>query len=88
MKSLLVGTGHYLSKVYNYHDSRACGYKRSEILSRLDWYWMGLVFVRVRLCVNLCLLLDNSLCLLLDNNICLLLDITLCGHVLLNRDIG
>jgi hypothetical protein len=22
-------------KVYNYHDSRACGYKRSEILSRL-----------------------------------------------------
>jgi hypothetical protein len=36
MKSLLVGTGRYLCKVYNYHDSRACDYKRSEILSRLD----------------------------------------------------
>jgi hypothetical protein len=36
MKSLLVGTGRYLCKVYNYHDSRACSYKWSEILSRLD----------------------------------------------------
>jgi hypothetical protein len=36
MKSLLVGTGHYLCKVYNYHDSRACGYKRSGILFCLD----------------------------------------------------
>jgi hypothetical protein len=26
----------YLCKVYNYHDSRACGYKRSGILFRLD----------------------------------------------------
>jgi hypothetical protein len=36
MKSLLVGTGRYLCKVYNYHDSRACGYKRSGILFWLD----------------------------------------------------
>jgi hypothetical protein len=28
----------------------------------------------VRLCVSLCLLLDNNLCLLLDTNLCLLLD--------------
>jgi hypothetical protein len=42
MKSLLMGTGHYLCKMYNYHDSRACSYKRSEILSRLDsMVWMG-----------------------------------------------
>jgi hypothetical protein len=32
----------------------------------------------VRLCVNLCLLLDNNLCLLLDNNCCLLLDKRIC----------
>jgi hypothetical protein len=32
----------------------------------------------VRLCVNLCLLLDNNLCLMLDNNFCLLLDNNLC----------
>jgi hypothetical protein len=36
MKSLLVGTERYLCKVYNYHDSRACGYKRSRIL-----FWLG-----------------------------------------------
>jgi hypothetical protein len=78
MKSLLMGTGHYLCKVYNYHDTRACGYKQSGILSRLDGYWMGLVLVRVRLCVNLCLLLDNNPCLLLDNNLCLLLDNNIC----------
>jgi hypothetical protein len=36
MKSLLVGTGRYLCKVYNYHDSRACGYKWSVILFWLD----------------------------------------------------
>jgi hypothetical protein len=80
--------GTYLYRVYNYHDSRACGYHRSVILSRLDGYWMGLVLMRVRLYANLYLLLDNNICLLLDNNICLLLDITLCGHVLLNWDIG
>jgi hypothetical protein len=33
--------------------------------------WLG---ESVRLCVNLCLLLDNNICLPLDNNICLLLD--------------
>jgi hypothetical protein len=32
LKSLLVGTWRYLCKVYNYHDSRACGYKWSGIL--------------------------------------------------------
>jgi hypothetical protein len=34
-----------------------------------DWFRES-----VRLCVNLCLLLDNNLCLLLDDNIRLLLD--------------
>jgi hypothetical protein len=37
----------------------------------IGWDWFG---ESVRLCVNLCLLLDNNLCLLLDDNICLLLD--------------
>jgi hypothetical protein len=36
MKSLLVITWYYICKVYKYHDSRACGYNRSEILFRLD----------------------------------------------------
>jgi hypothetical protein len=36
MKSLLVGTRRYLYKVYNYHDSRAYGYKRSGILPRIE----------------------------------------------------
>jgi hypothetical protein len=36
MKSLLVGTWRYLCKVYNYHDSRACGYKRYGVLFWLD----------------------------------------------------
>jgi hypothetical protein len=36
MKSLLVSTGRYLCKVYKYHDSRACGYKRSRIHFWLD----------------------------------------------------
>jgi hypothetical protein len=31
-----MGTGRYLCKVYNYYDSRACGYKQSGILFRLD----------------------------------------------------
>jgi hypothetical protein len=79
MKSLLVGTGRYLCKVYNYHDSRACSYKRSGILSRLDGYLDEIGFGEsVRLCVNLCFLLDNNLCLLLNNNLCLLLDNNLC----------
>jgi hypothetical protein len=36
MKSLLVGTGRYLCKVYNYHDSQPCGYQWSRILFSLD----------------------------------------------------
>jgi hypothetical protein len=32
MKSLLMGTERYICEVYNYHDSRASGYKRSGIL--------------------------------------------------------
>jgi hypothetical protein len=53
--------------VYNYYDSRACGYMQSGILSRLDGYLDGISFNEsVRLCVNLCLLLDNNPCLLLD----------------------
>jgi hypothetical protein len=46
MKSLRVGTGYNLSRVYNYHDSRAYGYKRSGILfwlDGLDGDGMGLV---------------------------------------------
>jgi hypothetical protein len=83
--------------VYNCHDRRACSYKQSRILSRLDGYLDEIGFGEsVRLCVNLCLLLDNNLyllldknvCLLLDKNVCLLLDITLYGYVLLNWDIG
>jgi hypothetical protein len=32
MKSLLMGIGYNLCRVYNCHDSRACGYKRCGIL--------------------------------------------------------
>jgi hypothetical protein len=57
----------------------------------IGWDWFG---ESVRVCVNLCLLLDNNLCLLLDinlylllvNNLCLLLDNNLC--LLLNNNIG
>jgi hypothetical protein len=57
--------------VYNYHDSRACGYKWSGILFRLDGYWMGLILVRVWdfvitfvFCwtIPFCLRWDNVLC--------------------------
>jgi hypothetical protein len=41
----------------------------------IGWDWFG---ESMRLCVNLCLLLDNNLCLLLDNNLCLLLGNKLC----------
>jgi hypothetical protein len=44
-------------------------------LMGIGWDWFG---ESVRLCVNLCLLLDNNLCLLLDNNLCLLLDNNIC----------
>jgi hypothetical protein len=65
--------------VYNYHDSRACGHKRSRIRSRLDGYLDRIGFGEsVRLCVNICLLLDNNLCVLLDNNLCLLFDNNIC----------
>jgi hypothetical protein len=49
MKSVLVSTGYYLCKVYNYHDSQACIYKRSGILPRIEgmvWFWFS--------CVKLC----------------------------------
>jgi hypothetical protein len=42
MKSLPMGLGRYLCKVYNYHDSRAYGYKRSGNLFWLDgMVWDG-----------------------------------------------
>jgi hypothetical protein len=58
MKSLLIGTGRYVCKVYNYHDSQACGYTRSGVLPRIDgmvwewfcygmvmaWYWIEIIF--------------------------------------------
>jgi hypothetical protein len=58
MKSLLVGTGCYLCKVYNYHDSRACGYKRFG--SSFDYMvWMGMRWNWSSLCgifvITLCL---------------------------------
>jgi hypothetical protein len=42
-----MGTGRYICKVYNYHDSRACGYKHYGILSRLvglgvEWFGFSL----------------------------------------------
>jgi hypothetical protein len=54
MKLLLMGIGRYLCKVYNYHDSRACGYKRSGILFWLD----GLDENRVELVKPLWILCD------------------------------
>jgi hypothetical protein len=63
MKSLLVGIGCYLCKVYNYHDSRACGYKRYGILPRIDglgmgveWssFWLSCVIYRIPLWITLC----------------------------------
>jgi hypothetical protein len=76
MKSLLVGIGRYLCKVYNYHDSRACGYKRSRILPRIEgmvWEWSGwmdgygfgiALWYRVilcALCAPLCIILCDIL---------------------------
>jgi hypothetical protein len=47
-----MGTGHYLCKVYNYHDSRAHSHERFGILSRLAgfgcemvWFGFGLAYV-------------------------------------------
>jgi hypothetical protein len=48
-------TKHYLCKVYNYHDSRACGYKRSRILPRIvGLVRNGVVFVE-NFVIPLCL---------------------------------
>jgi hypothetical protein len=41
----------------------------------IGWDWFG---ESVRLCVNLCLLLDNNIYLLLDNNISLWWDYVFC----------
>jgi hypothetical protein len=49
----------------------------------IGWDWFG---ESVRLCVNICLLLDNNLRLLLGNNLCLALDNNLC--LLLDNNIG
>jgi hypothetical protein len=46
-----VATGRYLCKMYNYHDSQACGYKRSRILSRLVGLvcgMVGMILVQIR----------------------------------------
>jgi hypothetical protein len=54
MKSLCVGIGTNLCKVYKYHDSRNCSYMRSRILPRIEgmgmeWLWLwnnfGMVMV-------------------------------------------
>jgi hypothetical protein len=63
MKSLRVGSRRYLYKVYNYHDSRACDYKRSGILPRIEgmvWEWDGWIWFGTTLwyCVILCALCD------------------------------
>jgi hypothetical protein len=53
MKSLLMGTGCYLCKVYNYHDSQACGYKRFGFLPRIEamvWEWDSFVVLCDPLC--------------------------------------
>jgi hypothetical protein len=53
MKSLLVDTGHYFYKVYSYHDSRACDYKRSGIHPRIEgmvWKWNSFVVLCDLLC--------------------------------------
>jgi hypothetical protein len=48
MKSLLVGTGCYLCKVYKYHESQACDYKRSRILHRIvGMVGNGVVFMEI-----------------------------------------
>jgi hypothetical protein len=50
--------------VYNYHDSRACGYKRSRILPRLDGIGNGMVLDMVSGVgfVELCHLYIELLC--------------------------
>jgi hypothetical protein len=67
MKSLHMGTGRYLCKMYNYHDSRACGYKWSDMLPRIEgmvWEWDGWIWFGTTLwyCVILCDPLWIKLC--------------------------
>jgi hypothetical protein len=48
-----MGTRLYLYKVYKYHDSRACSYKQSGILSRLVGLcmeWLGFWLSCAKLC--------------------------------------
>jgi hypothetical protein len=45
MKSLRVGQGANLCRVYNYHDSRAYSYKWSGILPKIDGFGMVLVWL-------------------------------------------
>jgi hypothetical protein len=65
-----MGTGCYIYKVYNYHNIRTCGYKRSGMLSRLvglvvEWFvWLS--------CVELCDLLNP----LVDHVVCILFNTT------------
>jgi hypothetical protein len=50
--------------------------------SRIRWLMDGIGFGEsVRLCDNLCVLLDNNFFLLLDNNICLLWDNVFCSTI-------
>jgi hypothetical protein len=62
-----MGTGRYHCKVYNYHDTRACSYKRSGILSRLvglcvEWssFWLSHVIYRTPLWITLFGILFNT----------------------------
>jgi hypothetical protein len=51
MESLLVGTGYKPLQSVNYHDSRALGYERSEVLIGLvgfEMVWIGYVWMRNR----------------------------------------
>jgi hypothetical protein len=66
MKSLLVDTGCYVCKVYNYHYSQACSYKQSGILFwlvGLASYGMVLVYSLSKPCDPLChlCLFDHTL---------------------------
>jgi hypothetical protein len=36
-----MGTGRYLCKAYNYHNSRACSYMQSGILPRIEGIHLG-----------------------------------------------
>jgi hypothetical protein len=69
-----VGTGRYLFyKVYNYHDSRACYYKRSGILPTIEgmvmeWFWYGYGYGMVLdrddfgIALGRCVIYSNPIC--------------------------